>query len=96
MSAKNLTKTQIKFSELSLKNSSTIMKTPTQPQVYNLSPKMLYKKSPEIHDLLRFRDAVLLKYRSTNDAHFKNMANALTPQIEDKIREHARVSGSSN
>lgn len=75
--------------------SASIM-TPTQPQVQNLSPKMLYKKSPEINDLLRFRDAVMLKYRSTNDAHFKNMANALTPQIEDKIREHARISGTSN
>lgn len=72
------------------------MKAPSQQQVQSLSPKMVYKKSPEIHDLLRFRNAVMLKYVQTNDAHFKNMANALTPQIEDKIREYVRIHGSSN
>lgn len=57
---------------------------------------MFYKKSPEIHDLMRFRNAVMLKYVQTHDAHFKNMANALTPQIEDKIREFNRTNGALN
>lgn len=67
------------------------MNSPSNQQAPNLSPKMFYKKSPEIHDLLRFRNAVMAKYVQTNDAHFKNMANALTPQIEDKIREFNRT-----
>lgn len=69
------------------------MKSPSAQQ----SSNMYYKKSPEIHDLMRFRNAVMLKYVQTNDAHFKNMANALTPQIEDKIREFNRhQNGSCN
>lgn len=56
---------------------------------------MFYKQSPEINDLVRFRSAVMLKYVQTNDAHFKNMANALTPQIEDKIREYNRAHDSA-
>lgn len=51
---------------------------------------MQYKNSPEIHDLVRFRNAVMNKYVQTHDAHFRDMANALTPQIEDKIREYNR------
>lgn len=47
----------------------------------------MYKKSPEIHDLIRFQRAIMQKYAHTQDPHFKNMANALKPQIEDKIRE---------
>lgn len=50
-------------------------------------------KSTEINDLMRFRSAVMMKYTQTHDAHFKNMANALTPQIEDKIREFNRING---
>lgn len=55
--------------------------------------KSIYKKSPEIHDLMRFRNAVMQKYVQTHDTHFKNMANALTPQIEAKIREFNRTNG---
>lgn len=29
----------------------------------------------------------MMKYYQTQDPHFKNMADALKPQIEDKIRE---------
>lgn len=59
----------------------------------NVSPKSFYNRSPEIHDLVRFRNAVMQKYVQTHDAHFKNMANALTPQIEAKIREFNRANG---
>lgn len=48
---------------------------------------MKYQSSPEIHDLMRFQNAIMNKYVQTHDAHFRDMANALTPQIEDKIRE---------
>lgn len=56
----------------------------------SVSPRTLYKNSPEIHDLMRFRTAVMNKYVQTHDAYFRDMANALTPQIEDKIREYNR------
>lgn len=51
----------------------------------------MYKESPEIHDLIRFQNAIMLKYMQTQDEHFKNMANALKPQIEDKIREFNKI-----
>lgn len=31
------------------------------------------------------------KYVQTHDSYFRDMANALTPQIEDKIREFNRA-----
>lgn len=49
------------------------------------------KKSPEIYDLVRFQQAIMLKYVQTQDEHFKNMANALTPQIEEKIRAFKKL-----
>lgn len=45
-----------------------------------------YKKSPEIHDLVRFQNAIMTKYYQTQDLHFKNIADALKPQIDEKIR----------
>lgn len=57
---------------------------------------MQYKNSPEIHDLVRFRDAIMNKYVQTHDAYFRDMANALTPQIEDKIREFNRSHNALN
>lgn len=58
--------------------------------VRSASPRMQYKNSPEIHDLMRFQNAIMNKYVQTHDAYFRDMANALTPQIEDKIREFNR------
>lgn len=69
--------------------------SPSHP-ARSASPRMFYKTSPEIHDLVRFRKAIMMKYVQTHDAHFKNMANALTPQIEDKIREFNRTNGALN
>lgn len=86
MNSKNLSKAQLKFSELSLKSNSTA----NQQHPRSVSPRTQYKNSPEIHDLMRFRTAVMNKYVQTHDAYFRDMANALTPQIEDKIREYNR------
>lgn len=58
---------------------------------YRISSSSAYKnKSPEIHDLIRFQNAVMMKYNHTHDQHFKNIADALKPQIEEKIREFNR------
>lgn len=46
--------------------------------------------SPELHDLIRFQNAIMMKYHHTHDQHFKNIAEALQPQIEDKIRDFHR------
>lgn len=62
----------------------------------SVSPRTQYKNSPEIHDLLRFRNAIMNKYVQTHDAHFRDMANALTPQIEDKMREFDRSHNALN
>ena len=56
----------------------------------------MYKNSPEIHDLVRFRDAIMMRYVQTHDSYFRDMANALTPQIEDKIREFNRSKNTLN
>lgn len=61
-----------------------------------MPPKTLYENSPEIHDLMRFRSAIMNKYVQTHDAYFRDMANALTPQIEDKIREFNRTNDKLN
>lgn len=46
-----------------------------------------YKHSaPELHDLIRFQHAIMIKYQHTHDQHYKNIAESLKPQIEDKIR----------
>lgn len=59
---------------------------PCAGERYHLST---YKhESPEIHDLIRFEHAIMQKYRSTRDQHFKNIAEALRPQIEEKIRAY--------
>lgn len=57
---------------------------------------MSYKNSPEIFDLVRFRSAIMNKYIQTHDAHFRDMANALTPQIEAKIREYNQSQNALN
>lgn len=62
----------------------------------SVSPRTQYKNSPEIHDLLRFRNAIMNKYVQTHDAYFRDMANALTPQIEDKMREFDRLHNALN
>lgn len=56
-----------------------------------MSPWKQYKNSPEINDLVRFQNAIMHKYVQTHDSYFRDMANALTPQIEDKIREFNRA-----
>ncbi|KAJ6649872.1 hypothetical protein Bhyg_05113 [Pseudolycoriella hygida] len=53
--------------------------------------KSVCKKSPEIHDLVRFQQAVMWKYIQTKDLHFKNMFESLTPQIEEKIRAFKKL-----
>lgn len=66
------------------------------PTTRSVSPRTQYKNSPEIHDLLRFRNAIMNKYVQTHDAYFRDMANALTPQIEDKMREFDRLNNALN
>lgn len=53
--------------------------------------KSVCKKSPEINDLVRFQQAIMLKHVQTQDQHFKNIADALTPQIEEKIRAFKKL-----
>lgn len=53
--------------------------------------KSVCKKSPEINDLVRFQQAIRLKYEQTQDQHFKNIFDALTPQIEEKIRAFKKL-----
>lgn len=53
--------------------------------------KSVCKKSPEIYDLVRFQKAIMLKHIQTQDQHFKNMYDALTPQIEEKIRAFKKL-----
>lgn len=53
--------------------------------------KSVCKKSPEIYDLVRFQKAIMLKHLETQDQHFKNMYDALTPQIEEKIRAFKKL-----
>jgi len=87
MNSSNLSNTQHLFSDLSLKpkaNSLTSKVTVT----YDTN---ICKKSPEIYDLVRFQHAIMSKYVETQDVHFKNMANALTPQIEEKIRAFKKL-----
>lgn len=66
---------------------SSTQSTAGSPLLDGLRSSAFQKKSPEIHDLIRFQNAIMMKYYQTQDPHFKNMANALKPQIEDKIRE---------
>lgn len=53
--------------------------------------RSICKKSPEIYDLVRFQQAIMLKYVQTEDEHFKNISDALTPQIEEKIRAFKKL-----
>lgn len=53
--------------------------------------KSVCKKSPEINDLVRFQQALMLKYIQTKDQHFKNIFDALTPEIEEKIRAFKKL-----
>lgn len=60
--------------------------TSAAPFINELRTSVYQNKSPEIHNLIRFQNAIMMKYYQTQDPHFKNVANALKPQIEDKIR----------
>lgn len=68
----------------------------SQHPARSVSPRIQYNNSPEIHDLVRFRTAIMNKYVQTHDVHYRDMANALTPQIEDKIREYNRSQNTLN
>lgn len=84
MSSSNISNTQHLFSDLSLK--SNVNPVPTASY-----DKSVCKKSPEIYDLVRFQKAIMLKHIQTQDQHFKNMYDALTPQIEEKIRAFKKL-----
>ncbi len=58
--------------------------------------KSVCKKSPEIYDLVRFQQAIMVKYMQTKDQHFMNMYDALTPQIEEKIRAFKKLKWKGN
>lgn len=61
--------------------------TGTENSDFHYRSASAYKhSSPELHDLIRFQHAIMCKYQRTHDEHFRNMADALKPQIEDKIR----------
>lgn len=88
MNSSNLSNAQHLFSDLSLKSKKT---HPAPPKVAANYDRSVFKKSPEIYDLVRFQQAIMLKYMQTNDQHFLNMSDALTPQIEEKIRAFKKL-----
>jgi len=87
MNSSNISNTQLLFSDLSLKPKANSLSS----RVAVNYDKNICKKSPEIYDLVRFQQAIMLKYVQTQDEHFKNMANSLTPEIEEKIRAFKKL-----
>lgn len=88
MNSSNVSNTQHLFSDLSLKSKKA---HPAPSELAVNYDRSVIKKSPEIYDLVRFQQAIMLKYMQTNDQHFLNMSDALTPQIEEKIRAFKRL-----